>query len=175
MTEKANAGEEALSAPVCLYGRSMMWQEHPQEPKGGVRRSLHLLAAAAFGLTLAGASAAAAQDHDPALTRTSDQGRFQVQISSDVLPIPMRRIHAWTVRISDRRGHPVDGAEIAVTGGMPEHHHGLPTQPRVAPTGNAGVYRINGVRFSMTGWWVLNLAIHTPDGRTDTVTFNVTL
>jgi len=87
----------------------------------------------------------------------------------------MRRIHSWTATVTDAAGLPIDAAVIEITGGMPEHHHGLPTRPRVEPAGEPGLYRISGVRFSMTGWWVLTLTIRTPDGRTDTVTFNITL
>jgi hypothetical protein len=152
-----------------------MWHEQSEAAAGGLCKNLRILAAAAFGLTLTGATAAATQEPDPSLARTSDQGRFTVQISSDANPIPMRRIHSWTIRVADPSGEPVDGAAIRVSGGMPDHGHGLPTQPQVSPTETLGRYRISGVRFSMTGWWVLNLAIRTPDGRADTVTFNVTL
>ena len=152
-----------------------MWHEQSDKAAGGVCKNLRVLAAAALGLTLAGGTAAATQERDPSLIRVSDQGRFNVQVSSDANPIPMRRIHTWTIQVADRTGRPVDGAAIQVSGGMPEHGHGLPTQPQVSATETPGRYRINGVRFSMTGWWVLNLAIRTPDGRADTVTFNVTL
>ena len=152
-----------------------MWHEQPNGAATGFCKRLRLLAAATVSLTLAGAAAAGVQEHDPSLTRTSDQGHFRVQISSDANPIPLRRIHTWTIHLADDSGSPVNGAAIRVSGGMPEHNHGLPTQPQVAATEAPGVYRINGVRFSMTGWWVLNLAIATPGGPTDTVTFNVTL
>ncbi|HYD26340.1 FixH family protein [Brevundimonas sp.] len=152
-----------------------MWHEQIDGAETGSWKRLRTIAAAAFGLTLAGAAAAATQVRDPALTRTSEQGQFRVQISSDASPIPMRRIHSWTIRLADDGGHSVERATIKVDGGMPEHHHGLPTQPEVAATETPGVYKINGVRFSMTGWWVFNLDIATPDGRADTVTFNVTL
>ena len=152
-----------------------MWHEQSDRAGGGPCKNLRILAAAALGLTLAGATAAATEQHDPLLTRTTDQGLFNAQISSDANPIPMRRIHTWTIQLADRSGRPVDGAAIGVSGGMPDHGHGLPTQPQVSTTDTPGRYKINGVRFSMTGWWVLNLAIRTPDGHVDTVTFNVTL
>lgn len=152
-----------------------MWHEQSNGADAGFCRHLRVIATAAFGLTLAGAGAAASQEHDPTLVRVSEKGHFRVQISSDANPIPMRRIHSWTIRLADRSGRPVEHAVIDVGGGMPEHHHGLPTQPQVAATETPGIYKINGVRFSMTGWWVLNLDIATPDGRADTITFNVTL
>jgi hypothetical protein len=68
----------------------------------------------------------------------------------------------------------VDGARIAVDGGMPQHGHGLPTQPRVTAELGEGAYQIDGVRFNMGGWWELKFAIASGAG-TDTVTFNLKL
>ena len=152
-----------------------MWQEPSLGPAQGLAKGLRLLVGAAFGCAIAGAAVAGPQDRDPSLRRMSDHGRFQVQIASDSLPIPMNRIHTWTLRVADPDGRPINGTNVAVTGGMPEHGHGLPTQPRVVSTEASGFYTVMGMRFSMTGWWVLNLDIRTPDGRADTVTFNITL
>jgi hypothetical protein len=58
---------------------------------------------------------------------------------------------------------------------MPEHGHGLPTAPRVEAAGAPGDYFIKGMKFSMTGWWVLKLDVRVPDGRADVITFNVVL
>ena len=151
-----------------------MWHEQSPRTQGGFCRSLRALTVAAFGLTPSGA-AVAARDHGPSLRRTSDRALFQVHISSDIHPIPIRRIHTWTVQVSDQDGRSVEGASIEIAGGRPVHHHGPPTRPRVAATGSPGVYKITGVRFPMTGRWILNLAIQTPDGRSDTVTFKVIL
>jgi hypothetical protein len=89
-------------------------------------------------------------------------------------PLRVRRLLSIPVRINDAEGRPVDNAVIAVDGGMPEHGHGLPTQPRVARALGAGLYEIEGVRFSMGGWWELKLAIDSPAG-SDRVTFNLSL
>ena len=86
----------------------------------------------------------------------------------------LRRLQAVRVRVADRSGAPIDGAAISVDGGMPEHGHGLPTQPRVTQSLGGGVYEIEGVRFSMGGWWVLKLAIDSPAGA-DHVVFNLSL
>ena len=89
-------------------------------------------------------------------------------------PLRLRMLQAFAVRIVDANGRPIDGASIAVDGGMPEHNHGLPTQPRVTKSLGGGVYEIDGVRFSMGGWWELKLAIDSPAGA-DSVTFNLSL
>ena len=58
---------------------------------------------------------------------------------------------------------------------MPEHGHGLPTSPRAEAAEAPGAYFIKGMKFSMTGWWVLKLNVVAPDGRRDQITFNVVL
>jgi hypothetical protein len=89
-------------------------------------------------------------------------------------PLRVRQLQTVNVRVADAKGEPIDGASIRVDGGMPEHGHGLPTQPRVTRALGNGVYEIEGVRFSMGGWWELKLAIETPAGA-DHVTFNLSL
>jgi hypothetical protein len=85
-----------------------------------------------------------------------------------------RKLQTVQVALRDRHGDVVDGAAITVDGGMPQHGHGLPTQPRVTKSLGSGVYVIEGVRFNMGGWWELKLAIAGDAGR-DTVTFNLAL
>jgi len=89
-------------------------------------------------------------------------------------PLRLRQLQTVPVRITDAAGRPVAGAEIAIEGGMPEHGHGLPTQPRVKRALGDGVYEIEGVRFSMGGWWEFKVAIASPAGA-DVVTFNLDL
>ena len=89
-------------------------------------------------------------------------------------PLRLRRLQTVPVLITDALGRPVEGAAISVDGGMPEHAHGLPTQPRLGRSLGGGVYEIDGVRFSMGGWWEFKLAIESPAGA-DTVTFNLSL
>lgn len=130
-----------------------------------------LLAAVLVG----GAVAARPKDLNMSLDRPSDQGVFRVRVQSQVAPIPLSRVHPWTVRLTDQAGLPINGAVIAIDGGMPEHHHGLPTAPRAASAATPGDYLVSGMKFSMTGWWVLKLSIKAPDGRTDRITFNLVL
>lgn len=88
--------------------------------------------------------------------------------------VPLNRIHEWKLMLSDLQGKPLTGAEIDVVGHMPGHVHGLPTQPRVTGEPEPGVYRVQGVKFQMTGWWVMtfNIAAGELD---DAVTFNIHL
>jgi YtkA-like len=89
-------------------------------------------------------------------------------------PLRLRRLQTVPVRITDAAGRPVEQASFTVDGGMPEHLHGLPTQPRLGRSLGGGVYEIDGVRFSMGGWWEFKLAIESPAGA-DSVTFNLSL
>jgi hypothetical protein len=89
-------------------------------------------------------------------------------------PLRLRRLHTVPVKITDAAGRPVEQARITIDGGMPEHGHGLPTQPRLGRALGGGVYEIDGVRFSMSGWWEFKLAIESPAGA-DRVTFNLSL
>jgi hypothetical protein len=66
-------------------------------------------------------------------------------------PIRLRQMQKVAVRVLDAAGRPIEGASISIDGGMPEHRHGLPTQPRVTRSLGEGVYEIEGVRFSMGG------------------------
>ncbi len=50
--------------------------------------------------------------------------------------------------------------------------HGLPTQPRVTQELGEGRYLVEGMKFSMTGWWEIKLKLQSADGGPDSVTFN---
>ena len=84
----------------------------------------------------------------------------------------INQMHSWQLRLQDAKGAPVTGARFLVDGGMPQHGHGLPTRPRVTREIEAGTYQIDGMKFSMTGWWELTLDIDGARG-SDTVTFNM--
>jgi hypothetical protein len=105
--------------------------------------------------------------------RTSAQGQYTATLQPEQ-PLKPRRMQSIQVRITDPAGQPVEGATIAVDGGMPQHGHGLPTRPRVTKYLGDGVYAIDGVRFNMGGWWEFKLAVTTP-AAADTVTFNLSL
>ena len=86
----------------------------------------------------------------------------------------LRKLQAVPLSITDPSGRPIEGAVISIDGGMPEHAHGLPTRPRVQRDLGNGMYEIEGLRFSMGGWWELKLAIESSAGR-DSITFNLSL
>ena len=99
--------------------------------------------------------------------------RFTVSYESGIKPLPLNQMHWWDVSIKTKDGRPVNGANISVYGGMPAHHHGLPTQPEASLTGD-GQYMIKGLKFSMTGEWEVWLDITAGDNN-EKVVFKFTL
>ncbi len=70
-------------------------------------------------------------------------------------------------------------AKILLAGGMPAHHHGLPTAPVVNWSDKKNNYVIDGLKFSMPGDWELRLLIEntSPDNKPiqDKVLFKFTI
>ena len=111
---------------------------------------------------------------DTSTTRMSQQGHYRVSYQSKVKPIPLNRIHSWTLHLEIPDGEAVDDAQIAVYGGMPVHKHGFPTAPRVTQGLGNGNYRVEGLKFSMAGHWELWLNIRSGT-LTDKAVFHVIL
>lgn len=111
---------------------------------------------------------------DTSTSRLSDDGLFQVSWSSDADVPPLNQIHTWTLHIETADGQPVEGATILVDGGMPQHGHGLPTNPQVTEDLGGGDYRLEGMRFQMPGFWEVRFNI-SANGQDDSITFNLIL
>jgi hypothetical protein len=110
-------------------------------------------------------------DLDLSPRRHTAHNTYVVEIRPADGPVDLNRIHAWEVDVTSPDGQPVDGLRIAVDGGMPQHGHGLPTRPRVTRQLGPGRYLVEGMKFSMTGWWEIKLKIDGAAG-SDSVTFN---
>jgi hypothetical protein len=113
-------------------------------------------------------------DLDLARSRPTDGGLYIATIEPEAGSIRQNELHSWVVTLETAGGAPVEDAAIAIDGGMPQHGHGLPTNPQVTSHLGEGRYRVEGVRFNMSGWWEFKLAISAPQGQ-DQVTFNLTL
>jgi hypothetical protein len=111
-------------------------------------------------------------DLDTSTSKMSNGELFEVTVSSNMEPLVLNEIHSWTVHIDDADGQAVEGAEIGVAGGMPQHNHGFPTEPRITEELGAGDYLLEGVKFSMAGWWEMKLDINSGSS-SDTVVFNI--
>ena len=105
------------------------------------------------------------------LEKSSEQGLFVVSLESQLSPIPINRMHSWHVTVKNADAQAVLGARITVSGGMPQHDHGLPTAPRMTRRLEDGQYLVEGMKFHMNGMWQLTLTIQSGD-LSDTVTFD---
>ncbi len=130
----------------------------------------HLIPTVILATVLAGC-AAPPQGLDLSLRHPSAQGRYLVQMEPPAASPAINQLHAWRIRLSSPDGAPVRHARIAVDGGMPQHGHGLPTRPQVTCEDADGSCLMEGMKFSMTGWWQIKLAIQSDAGH-DTAVFN---
>jgi YtkA-like len=112
------------------------------------------------------------QNLDLSLSKPTAQNKYRVSIEPLNAAITVNQMHAWRVHVTSPSGEPVLHARIAVDGGMPQHGHGLPTQPAITQELGGGRYLMEGMKFSMTGWWEIKLKLESAERGADTVTFN---
>jgi hypothetical protein len=96
---------------------------------------------------------------------SSDDG-YTVEVQSQLSPIEINKIHNWIIKITDSSNRPLNNASIEMIGGMPDHDHGLPTEPQVTEEVGPGKYLLQGVRFHMQGKWQIIFTI-TESGNQD--------
>ena len=89
----------------------------------------------------------------------SRNGHFLLNVTPGPDSVPLREHHAWTVKVQDMEGRPAVLTGLTVTGGMPGHSHGLPTQPTVSEDLGNGSYLITGFLFNMHGDWILRFQL----------------
>jgi len=111
---------------------------------------------------------------DYSTTRLSDKGLFNVSYTASTGTVPINQIHQWTLHVETADGQPVEGATISVDGDMPQHGHGLATSPRVTKYLGNGDYLVDGMKFQMGGWWLMDFTIEA-NGQSDAVHFNMLL
>ena len=93
---------------------------------------------------------------------------------SELQPLAINKMHSWIIHVVDSDGEAISNAQLVVTGGMPQHNHGLPTLPAVTASPTDGDYQIEGMRFHMRGYWEIRVSIDTGTERDD-VTIALTL
>ena len=101
---------------------------------------------------------------NPDNAQLTQLGRYRISYAAALDPIEINRIHAWVAQVVDADGNPVAGANISISGGMPDHDHGLPTMPRVTAYLGEGRYLIEGMRFHMGGAWEVVLNVESSTG-----------
>ncbi len=117
---------------------------------------------------------AAPADLDLSLSKKSENGLYIVTLAPEQAPVKQGPLQSFVLSVKMADGQPVDVSRIEIGGGMPQHGHGLPTDPRVTAALGDGKYRIEGVKFTMPGWWQLRFTIDAPPGRDET-DFNIVL
>ncbi len=106
--------------------------------------------------------------------RKSAAGHYAATIVPGPEGLKVRKLQTVRLAVTDADGRPLEGLAIGIDGGMPQHGHGLPTQPRVTRALGGGEYLVEGLRFNMGGWWELELDVDGPLGR-DSIVFNLDL
>lgn len=129
-----------------------------------------LVASVTLSIAMAGCATPPA-NLDLSLEKRSDAGRYVVELVPPAVAPAINQMHSWNVKLQDASGAPVTGARLAVGGGMPQHGHGFPTKPRVTREVENGTYLVEGMKFSMPGWWDIKFDIQSAAGA-DKVTFN---
>ncbi|RUY09526.1 auxin-binding protein, partial [Mesorhizobium sp. M7A.F.Ca.US.005.03.2.1] len=107
---------------------------------------------------------------DVARTKKTDNGLYVASFVPERGVVRQGELESWLLTLKTKTGASVERAAIAISGGMPQHNHGLPTSPQVTDYLGEGRYRIEGLKFTMSGWWQLRFAISSGAG-SDTVLF----
>ncbi len=98
----------------------------------------------------------------------TDKSHFQAQL---LIPEPMNMstMFVLPIRITDKAGAVVERAKVTVDATMPEHGHGMMTQPKPAAGSKCdakgicqaedGVFRVDGFRLHMPGSWLFTVSV----------------
>lgn len=132
------------------------------------------LTAALAGVVAAIYLHGAGQGPDLARAKPTANGLFAASLRPQSGTVRLGEVQSWQLTVTTRAGAPVENAAIDVSGGMPLHPAGLPTSPQVTDYMGQGRYRIDGVKFTVKGWWQLRLTISAAQG-SDSVVFNFAL
>lgn len=109
-----------------------------------------------------GPAAVAAEPDSSGLARdgearilTSNDGTYVVRYVSAPAPIPLNRPFTLDVSIASKSGGGGGGRLLlGVDAVMPDHQHGMNTQPRITDKGR-NRYDVSGMLFHMAGHWEL--------------------
>ena len=98
-------------------------------------------------------------DKDNAVSLLSEGKKYKVSLYSKSFPFQTGKIFNLILNLSTPDGKPLDNIKIYVHGGMPQHQHGFPTNPKVTKSLGNGDYLVEGVKFSMPGDWEIRFNI----------------
>jgi len=103
----------------------------------------------------------------------SNAGAYLVSYVTEPAPIPLNEMFAvrFWVQPMVAEQSTVRELEVAVDARMPEHHHGMYRQPKVAALDD-GSFRATGMLFHMPGYWEIYFDI-TNQGVTERAQFPI--
>lgn len=96
-------------------------------------------------------------------SQVSENGLYRAQMDCDTMP-ETGPFQNCTVSFTDAEGSTITPETLLIDGGMPLHGHGLPTSPVLTPLNKAGTYRIDGLKYNMSGAWLLGFKIKAAKG-----------
>ena len=139
-----------------------------------------VLLAIALGACQSAAESPRAEQRPPVPAQArrvpSNGGRYVVAFVPDPDPWPVNQPVTLTVWVLDHdgKGAPIPPGKVtlAVDAAMPEHQHGMTTEPVVHA--NAGCFSVSGMLLHMPGHWQLYFDV-TRDGITERAQCDVTL
>lgn len=104
---------------------------------------------------------------------TSDGGSFYMMYSADPDPIPFNEPFQLIAMVHDGadHSHMYNDAQLVVNATMPEHGHGMNTEPTVTMD-QTGMITVDGMLFHMRGWWQMDF-VATRAEVSETATFYV--
>jgi len=89
-------------------------------------------------------------------------------------PIPMNQPFTLYVAVYEPDGtRPLTDIDLTADAAMPQHQHGMNTQPSVTPH-DTGLFVVRGMQFHMPGYWELYIDV-TRNGITERAQFEVSL
>lgn len=108
------------------------------------------------------------------LEALSNGGKYFVRITPRPWPIPLNELFELEVSAAaaNQRDVALTAIELRVDAAMPEHQHGMATEPKLRRSGNSFV--VEGLQFHMSGWWELYVDI-TVGGVTERAQFRIEL
>lgn len=102
----------------------------------------------------------------PALTALGESGIFRFEVTLAPTPPKLNEFFSAWVRVLDAAtGEPVTQGQLSLDATMPEHGHGMQTQPRTHSYDD-GRWQAVGLKFHMHGRWVFAARLDSM-GRTD--------
>jgi hypothetical protein len=99
-----------------------------------------------------------ADGFQPGLKKVAPSGLVVSLVDASPAP-PAKGDNTWTLRLTDARGAPVDGATVTLVPFMPDHGHGSAVKPTVTFTGSDGKYGVSRVYLAMAGYWEITVTV----------------